>query len=128
MGKLLLADDEPYVTNVLKRKLRPYFEEILTASDGEEALVLARRELPSLIVSDYQMPGMNGYTLACQLRADRATAGIPIILLTARGHLLTDEQLSQTSIRRLLSKPFGVRELIEAIGDILPDLTQRSAA
>lgn len=128
MSCLLLVDDEPYVTTVLKRKLEPLVDEVHTASDGEEALRVARAYPPSLVVSDFQMPGMDGYTLACRLAADPATASIPVILLTARGHLLSDEQLAKTSIRQVLSKPFAVRELIAAVRSELPAAGDRAAA
>lgn len=119
MRKLLVTDDEAYVTTVLARKLAPMFDQVLTASDGEEAFELAKREGPVLVVSDLQMPGTDGYQLALRLKGDGATSGIPMILLTARGHLLSDEQLAATSIRRVLAKPFSVRELTAAIHEVL---------
>lgn len=119
MRKILLVDDEAYVTTVLSRKLAPMFDAVLTASDGEEAFDLARREGPILIVSDYQMPGTDGFELARKLRANPPTADTPVILLTARGHLLSDGQLAQTGIRLVLAKPFSVRELTLAIHEVL---------
>lgn len=119
MRKLLIADDEAYVTTVLARKLAPLFDQVMTAADGEEAFELAKREGPVLVVSDFQMPGTDGYQLATRLKGDSGTCEIPMILLTARGHLLSDEQLAVTSIRRVLAKPFSVRELTAAIHEVL---------
>jgi CheY-like chemotaxis protein len=127
MRKLLLADDEAYVTTVLARKLAPMFDAVLTAGDGEEAFELARRESPILVVSDYQMPGTDGYQLALKLRNCPSTAEIPMILLTARGHLLTAEQIAATSIRTVLAKPFSVRELSAAIVEVLGTAGQSGA-
>lgn len=128
MSRILLVDDEPYVTSVLSRKLSALFAEVATASDGEEALELAKRSTPSLVVSDYQMPGMDGYELARRLRVDPATRDVPVILLTARGHLLSDEQLAQTNIRQVLAKPFGVKELTAAIRGELPGLGEAASS
>lgn len=128
MSRILLVDDEPYVTSVLSRKLSALFAEVCTASDGEEALELAKRSVPWLVVSDYQMPGMDGYELACRLKADPTTCEVPVILLTARGHLLSDEQLARTNIRRVLAKPFGVKELTAAIRAELPGLGEAAPA
>lgn len=119
MNKLLLADDEAYVTTVLSMKVGPSFDEVLTAGDGDEAFELAVRHLPSLVISDYQMPGTDGYQLACRLRDDPRTSRIPVILLTARGHLLTEEQLGRTNIRRMLAKPFSVKQVSAVVAEVL---------
>lgn len=130
MKKLLLADDEAYVTTVLSMKVGPSFDEVLTASDGEEAFALAVEHQPTLVISDYQMPGTDGFQLACKLKADPRTATIPVLLLTARGHLLTDQQLAQTNIRQMLPKPFSVKQVAAAALEIigLADGSTREAA
>jgi two-component system alkaline phosphatase synthesis response regulator PhoP len=122
MRKVLLADDEAYVTSVLSSKLASRFDEVIVASDGDEAFELAVAEGPLLVVSDYQMPGCDGYTLATRLREDPRTAHIPIILLTARGHLLSDEQVARTSIVRMLAKPFSIREVVAAVDEVTKGL------
>ena len=119
MRKVLLADDEAYVTSVLAAKLASRFDDVIIATDGDEAFDLAAAEGPVLVISDYQMPGCDGYTLATRLHDDPRTGNIPILLLTARGHLLSDEQLSRTNIRKLLAKPFSVREVIAIIDELL---------
>jgi CheY-like chemotaxis protein len=117
--RLLLADDEHYVTTVLSQKLRDRFGEVLTAGDGEEALALALESVPTLVVSDYQMPLMDGFELACRLRQDPRTASVPVILLTARGHLLSPEQLARTNVQRCLSKPFSIKQIVAVLDELL---------
>lgn len=126
--RLLLADDEAYVTAVLSQKLAPLFDEVVTASDGDEAIALARLSVPTLVVSDFQMPVVDGFMLACALRSDPQTADVPVILLTARGHLLSPEQLARTNVRRTLAKPFSVREVVAAVRAILATKPAERAA
>jgi two-component system, OmpR family, phosphate regulon response regulator PhoB len=121
MRKLLLADDEPYVTSVLSSRFASRFDDILVATDGDEAFNLAISDgnVPALVISDYQMPGCSGYELASKLHADPRTASVPVILLTARGHLLSDAELASTNIQKVLAKPFSIREVVAAVDEIL---------
>lgn len=128
MYKLLLADDEAYVTSVLSRKLADRFQDVLVANDGEEALALARLHRPSLVISDYQMPVMDGFALAVALRDDPCTADVPVMLLTARGHLLSPDELARTNVRSVLAKPFSVKELIAAVDALRGVELSRSVA
>ena len=110
--RILIVDDESYIVSILSLKFRQLGDQISTACDGDEGFAAACKELPDLIISDYQMPGMTGLQMATRLRQNRATAHIPIILLTARAHRLEAGQLNQTGIRQVLDKPFSVREVI----------------
>jgi CheY-like chemotaxis protein len=117
--KILLVDDEQYVTSLVAAKLRALGDHVTTAGDGEEALPLATSLLPDLIVSDLQMPIMTGFELACELKKQPETAEIPVILLTARGHLVEAGEMSQTNIRQLLAKPFSAKELVAKIEELI---------
>lgn len=109
---IVIADDEAPIRLVVGDKLRSAGYRVFDARDGEEALDLVRLHLPSGIVTDLQMPYMNGVELCMALKADPTTAEIPALLLTARGHVLTDDILAKTNIRKVMSKPFGVRDLL----------------
>ena len=65
------------------------------------------------------MPIMNGFELACELKKQPATAEIPVILLTARGHLVDAGEMSLTNIRQLLAKPFSAKELVAKIEELI---------
>ena len=84
MARVLVADDDPDVRDVVVFKLEQVGHDVLVAEDGGTAPALARRELPELAVLDVMMPRMTGLDVCRELRADPATAGIPVILLTAR--------------------------------------------
>ena len=117
--RILLADDEAYVTTTLTSKFRAAGYEVATAGDGVEGAALARTFLPSLIISDFQMPSSSGFEMAIELGKDPATAHIPIMLLTSRGHVLSPDALAQTNIRLIVSKPFSARELVNTAQQLL---------
>lgn len=116
---ILLADDESHITRIVAAKFRAAGFDALTVADGAEALAAAQRSLPALIVTDLQMPRMSGLHLAIQLRQDPRTAAIPIILLTARGHVLDPAEVERTGIRRVIPKPFSAREVLRAAQEII---------
>ena len=85
MSLILVADDESHIVQVLALKFRNAGHDVMEASDGEEALELVRRHRPDVVVTDMQMPFMNGIELARALLSDPETASIPVLILTARG-------------------------------------------
>jgi len=116
---IVIADDEAPIRMVVGEKLRSAGFTVVEARDGEEALDLVREHVPVAVITDLQMPYMNGLELCTAMRADARTAHIPAVLLTARGHILTDEMLARTNIKRLMSKPFGVRDLLTYVQETL---------
>lgn len=79
----LVADDEPDVQELLAVLLTRAGYDVLRAGDGEEALCLARRHLPEVVVVDVRMPKLDGYDTTRALRADPMTAGLKVVILTA---------------------------------------------
>lgn len=115
---LVVADDETHIRLVVAEKFRAAGYRVLEARDGEEALDLVREHRPDALITDLQMPYMSGLELCQRLAEDAAAAGVkppPTVLLTARGHILEPEQIESTGIRRVMGKPFGVRELLEYV-------------
>ena len=109
---IIVADDEAPIRLVVSEKLRSVGFTAHEARDGEEALDLALKHRPAAIITDLQMPYMNGLELATRLRVEPATSSIPVLLLTARGHIISDDQVSRTNIKKVMSKPFSVRDLL----------------
>jgi CheY-like chemotaxis protein len=126
--KILVADDESHILNVVSLKLSNAGYVVVTASDGQEAFELATAERPDLIITDYHMPLLSGLELCQKLRQSVATAGIPTILLTARGYGLEPADMEQNGISRLVSKPFSPRQLLATVDEMLETLDQKEAA
>lgn len=116
---ILVCDDEPHILHVLSAKLRNAGFEVFTAADGEEGLQLAKQHRPALIVTDYQMPMLSGLELCARLRADPATQNTPVMMLTARGYSLSDDEIKNVNVRKILPKPFSPREILRSVQEIL---------
>lgn len=127
MGKhILVVDDESHIVQVLSIKLRNAGYEVSTAADGEEGLELALERAPDLVITDFQMPYMTGLELCEALAREDATAHIPIIMLTARGYALDEDDLTHVAIRDVLSKPFSPRAILQRVEDLLNQMTRES--
>lgn len=121
---IIVADDETHIRLVVAEKLRAAGYTVYEARDGEEALDLVHQHHPDAIITDLQMPYMSGLELCMRLAEEARAAGTtptPTVLLTARGHVLETEQTAQTGIRRIMGKPFGVRELLDYVQNSLLD-------
>jgi two-component system phosphate regulon response regulator PhoB len=125
--KILIVDDEAYVSSVLALKFKNAGEHVVTASDGEEGFIAAQQEIPDLIVTDFQMPIFSGLEMAQKLKAEPATANIPLLMLTARGHRLLPSEMSATNIRAVLDKPFSVREVLTRANEIMDAAREQAA-
>ncbi len=119
--RILIADDEQYPTHILAHNVRRAGYEVSTADDGQQAYDAACKEAPDLIITDYQMPTLDGFEMCRKLRSNPATAQVPILMLTARGHRIPAEDLLQTSIRCMMPKPFSARQLIAKVQELLGD-------
>jgi CheY-like chemotaxis protein len=119
MQTILIADDEPNLRLLVSTTLADPTLRVLEAKDGTEALRMARAELPDLLIVDWMMPGMTGVEVARHLRSDPLTAGIPIVLLTAKAQEADKEMGRSVGVRAYLVKPFSPLELLQVVDDIL---------
>lgn len=112
---ILVVDDTPDILKVLKRQLEHWGFRALVASSGEEGLATAQQEHPDLILLDILMPKMKGREVCTRLKADPATAGIPVIFVTALGlpdHIKAGMDLGAEDY---IVKPFRPADLRERI-------------
>lgn len=123
--KILIVDDEEHILQVLSLKLRNCGYNISTAVDGEDALLQAKACTPDLIISDVQMPYMNGLEFASALLNSETLARIPVVILTARGHTLETSDTDIPNIRKVLSKPFSPRGIAELCADLLAEVPRQ---
>ena len=111
-ARILVCDDEPYILHAVRMKLAKSGYEVETANDGQSALEAIRRQKPALLITDLQMPRLDGISLCRELRSDPATAGLPIILLTAKGYEIDVKALrEELGLSEIMFKPFSPREL-----------------
>jgi len=112
--RALVAEDNADMREYLRRLLSPHFSVVL-ARDGTEALKLALRERPSVVVSDVMMPGLDGFELIRELRRDPRTRDVPIMLVSARADPESTLKALSLGADDYIIKPFGGRELIARV-------------
>jgi len=104
---ILVVDDEPHMRRVAELSMKPLGHPILLASDGQEALRLAKSRQPCVILLDHIMPVMDGKAALQQLKADPATCDIPVIILSSRGQLAVGQYQGFESATMFVAKPFS---------------------
>lgn len=117
--KVLIADDEAHMRRVIELSLFRGGYDLLFARDGRAAVEIARREQPALVVLDVNMPVLDGVGALRELKHDPATADIPVIMLTARGHVLTRQEAEASGAARFLTKPFSPTQLLQEVQRLL---------
>lgn len=117
--KILIVDDEAFILRVAELSLKKGGYQLIFARNGVEAVQLATSELPALIVMDVQMPEMDGLTALRHLKQNPATAGIPVIMLTARGHVLTRQDAEGSGAALFLTKPCSPMQMLKEVQRIL---------
>jgi diguanylate cyclase (GGDEF)-like protein len=116
---LLVVDDDPFIARLLEIELRAAGYDVRVAADGSLALDAARERCPDLVLADVMMPNMDGFELTRRLRQDPRTAGVSVIMLTARG--LSADKLEGFAIGAddYIVKPFDTPELLARIRGVL---------
>ncbi|MEY4200981.1 MAG: hypothetical protein RLZZ265_2721 [Verrucomicrobiota bacterium] len=119
MAKILVVDDEPDAVELVEFNLKNAGFEVITAADGSEALKKARSTLPDLILLDLMIPEVDGLEVCKLLRRDAATAGIPILMLTAKAAEIDRVLGLELGADDYVTKPFSPRELMLRIKGLL---------
>ena len=117
--KILVVDDEPMIREIARARLTSAGHEILEASDGRQALVLARREHPALILLDLSMPEMSGLDVVREIRNDPRLIGTLVLIMTG---IDPDEEVSsalrQYGVAEILSKAEFVKSVVSRVQEI----------
>ena len=118
--QILVCDDEAHILHAVSFKLSTGGFEIAQASNGREAIAWLQSHTPDFIITDYQMPEVDGFALCEFVRSRTETADVPIIMLTAKALELSEESVKQKfGLVALLMKPFSPRGLLDSVKKVL---------
>lgn len=126
--RCLVVDDDPSIREVLRLNLEAEGMEVFVLENGELVETVTRHIAPDLIVLDVMMPGRDGYAVLAALKADEATSGVPVVLLTAKA---TDEEIWdgwQSGADYYITKPFNIDELLYFLNLVFEEEGEGNAA
>ena len=115
MGTVLVVEDNPANMTLATFLLKSAGHTVLSATDAETGLTLARNEQPDLILMDIQLPGMDGLQATALLKADETTRAIPVIALTALAMKGDEERIRAAGCDGYIAKPLAYREFLSTI-------------
>jgi DNA-binding response OmpR family regulator len=119
-AQVIIADDDPAIGALLNATLRRTGAECRLARTGPEALALAREVVPDVLILDVNLPGMDGFEVLTNLRADQLTARIPVVLLTARQQETDVLKGFSCGANDYITKPFNPMEVTARAARYLP--------
>lgn len=125
--KILLVDDNPMILGMLRHELAE-LAPVSTAVNGADALVAALETSPDLIISDYNMPELNGRQLIEKLKTRPATSRIPVILFATRADISEKLRGIQDSVEDLVEKPFFMKEAVARVKRVLDKIALEKMA
>lgn len=118
--KVLLCDDEIHILRAAEFKVSRAGYDVRIARDGQEAWEMIQEEMPDVLVTDVQMPRVDGFELSRRIRNEETTRDLPILMLTAKGFELEQaEMMEKWGIVDIVPKPFSPRELVRLIDQIV---------
>ncbi|MCK6580279.1 MAG: response regulator [Anaerolineae bacterium] len=118
---VLVVDDEEDSLDVARRLLKRAGANVLSASNGREALILIRQHRPDCILSDLSMPEMDGWLLIRELKDSRPTEHIPVIALTAHAMPGDRQRAIEAGFHNYITKPLDARKFVQQLVTILVD-------
>jgi CheY-like chemotaxis protein len=119
MAKILVADDEEDIRDLLSFTLKFAGHEVITASNGEEAFQLAQQEKPELVLLDVRMPRMNGYEACRHIKADPALKDIPVVFVSAWGQDSEIRTGLEAGAAGYIVKPFEPNQIILKVAELV---------
>jgi two-component system, OmpR family, alkaline phosphatase synthesis response regulator PhoP len=118
--RILLCDDEIHILRAAEFKLKRAGYDVQIAGDGQEGWELIDTFKPDIVITDCQMPRLDGIGLVQRIRENPDTAGLPVLMLTAKGFELSHEDLArQWNVIAVMAKPFSPRELLQRVNEII---------
>lgn len=119
MARILVADDDQDLNDLVTMKLEAAGHEVVSVVDGENALSRALSDKPDLIVLDWMLPRRNGLEVCREVRSDPGLSGTRILMLTARAQEVDVERAFAAGAEEYITKPFSPRELVLRVDTLL---------
>jgi DNA-binding response OmpR family regulator len=119
MARLLIAEDECDIRDLIAFTLRYSGHQVITTTNGEEALEKTRTEKPDLVIMDVRMPRMTGYEACRLMKTDQSIQHIPVVFLSAKGQEAEIKMGMEAGAIEYILKPFSPDHLVEKIEQIL---------
>jgi len=116
---VLVVDDDPVIVRLLEVNFEMEGFQVVTAIDGQDGIDKAKAEQPDVVVSDVMMPKLNGLELCEALKADERTAGIPVVLLSAKAQVADIRAGLDAGADDYVTKPFEPLDLIDRVNKLL---------
>ena len=120
---VLAVDDEANVRRLLQLILQRAGYRVTVASDGEEALEMVKKDRPDIVLTDITMPRVDGIEFVRRLKADASTAGIPVIMVSAKSQDQDIFEAERSGADTYLPKPFSPLQVMSAISTVLERIT-----
>lgn len=117
-NRILIVEDEPNIVESLSYILRRADFDVAIAANGLEALERLRRTKFSAVILDVMMPGMNGFDVLREVRADRKLSDLPVIILTAKGQSRDRQTASEAGATEFITKPFSNADIIACLRQV----------
>ncbi|MFQ3675652.1 MAG: response regulator [Endomicrobiia bacterium] len=124
--KVLIAEDEDDLRNLVKIYLEPYDVEVLEASDGEEAVEFAKKHKPDMVITDNNMPGLTGYEVLQKLKGATETRNIPVVMVTGKKFDQEMQMLIKFDAADFIQKPYEEDKIVAVVKKVLGDIKKKS--
>ena len=121
MKTVLYVEDNEFNRKIVRHLLGRTSYRLLEAVDGEAGVAAAHEAVPDLVIMDIQLPKLSGLEATRQLRADPATAAIPVIVITSFALAGDEEKAREAGASAYLAKPYSPRELLQMIRQLAPE-------
>jgi two-component system OmpR family response regulator len=116
--RILVVEDDAQIREMLQKILSKDYA-VVTAADGKQALVLAAKSKPDLLMLDVMLPEIDGFDLAAKVRATEGLKKVPIIFLTARDTARDTIKGIQVGAKHYITKPFNIKDVLAKVAKIL---------
>lgn len=122
---ILIAEDEPSIIEALDFVLKRAGWSVSTVTEGDEILDAVRRQQPRMLVLDIMLPKRSGFEVLKQLRSERSTAHMPVLVLTAKGQQQDRRIAEELGADRFVTKPYSNADVVETVRALLGETTDR---